>query len=344
MGPFPVLDTVGTLYPGDNPLLRSMRGMEELSVVYDLQLRDSIALDGLSDLRQVNYFVIDEKMPVNSIDDILSATDLENGSIGELQIATDRSFDLSNIDQLGGLWKIGFWHSVPADLSPLVSMQTCFALDIRDGRDWNLESLDVLDGACIDALLIDDMPNLRTIAGPDYSQLVGLELSDCPVLHDIGAADVATSLHYEWIQRDYHAANFTRKGGLVIRDCPMLSDCDVQPVCQRVRAGLVRDTEIMGNGLGCSSPAEVEVACQAVSSSDVSTSSPLVLQPNPVRDYIEIAGATDDVSWRIYDRQGRLCSSGVGRQVTIIDLASGVYVLEAQTADGDRSRSTFVKL
>ncbi len=338
LGDFPLLDTIGFLSLPQSPTFPDLSGLEQVTVIYDLQLSSPIGLRGLSSLEQVYHFVLRDSTSVTSMDEIFDLTRLEDGSIGLLRVFTNDLLDLSGVERGGSIGMIQFGVDRPRDYAPLRGIDYCIGLSIRDST---LTDLDVLDDVCLSYLGISS--TITSLDGPSYDSLSGLALGVCPNLTDISAVDGADSLHLTFYPRDFSERNGTVFPALTIRNCPMLSDCDVEPICQRVRAGLVRDIEIMGNGPGCSSPAEVLAACDAVSTTELAQAT-ISLQPNPAIDYMAIVGAADDVAWTVHNMQGKVCLTGVGTQVGTSDLHPGMYVLVINTTDGFRNnRVRFIK-
>ena len=128
-------------------------------------------------------------------------------------------------------------------------------------------------------------------------------------------------------------------GVLSIQNCPNLSICNIQPVCDRLENGGA--ATIANNASGCNSIPEVEAACMESSLLDLSKSARLLETfPNPATDFLhlqlpEIIAQPTEIS--LFDIQGRLVerqSFTPGQTVQVGHLPGGVFTLKL--TDGER--------
>lgn len=340
-GSLPSLDTVGLLLVPSDSGLKDFSGLEQLRVVYDFQISHDISLEGLSSLRQVYNFDLRNGATIASIREIIQNTDLANGLIGELEINTALAFDFSDIEELGPIWCLRVNTGSPTDLAPLRALDYCLGLAVSG--DSTLTVLNSLEGVCLDYLELSDV-SIESLDGPVYNSLQGLSLTFCPQLNDISALEVGDSLRTAFLPRDYGQANFVVKSALQIRECPQLTDCAVEPICQRVETGAVRPFHIQSNAAGCSSVEEVEVLCQAVMTQDQNPSS-VAIYPNPARDRIYLRGTGDHPAWRLTDLSGRVLQTGSSNMIDLTTRSSGIYLLTYCTgADGRFATQKVMKL
>ena len=224
------------------------------------------------------------------------------------------------------VWKLKFTETPNIDLSHLQEVTSPIGLEIVD---TSISDLQVLAGVPLDYFYLGGA-KVVNLEGPDFTQLRGLGLGGCPNLHDISAAAVSDSLRFEFIFRDYVEANTLNRFPLTIRGCPMLSDCAIEPICQRQEAGLITRFEVGDNGIGCSTPEEIEEACMRVSTIEFVDTKGIVY-PNPTSDLLHLM-VDDLVSWMVINMTGQVCMRGSTNPLDVSALPVGVYVLRYQVA------------
>jgi hypothetical protein len=136
---------------------------------------------------------------------------------------------------------------------------------------------------------------------------------------------------------------------LVIFENPLLSNCAVQSICDRL-ASSYSNVEIYDNAPGCNNPEEVEEGCETVSldeSAVVSRQSSVKVYPNPTSGIVNCQFGivnSQRVTIKIYDLHGRQVATVVdevlppGEHTVSFDathLLSGVYIYR-QLAAGNR--------
>jgi hypothetical protein len=119
---------------------------------------------------------------------------------------------------------------------------------------------------------------------------------------------------------------------LMIHDCPNLSICEVENICDFIENdGLAM---ISGNAPGCNSVDEVETACMAVPVEELLSEddTPIHIYPNSTSDFIIIdKGNSQDLNIRIINNLGQpIISKTLTNQITTLDLSEyplGIYYL-----------------
>ena len=123
-------------------------------------------------------------------------------------------------------------------------------------------------------------------------------------------------------------------GVLSIQNCPNLSICNIQPVCDRLENGGA--ATIANNASGCNNIPEVEAACQASPTDEAVKWGNEVIQisPNPTTDFINLHFPKPfyiPLHVSLFDSQGRLVSLQPvvdGQAIAVGHLPSGMYSLK----------------
>ncbi len=127
---------------------------------------------------------------------------------------------------------------------------------------------------------------------------------------------------------------------LTILDCPNLSVCEVESICNYLMAGGL--ASISGNGQGCNTVTEVEEACQ-LNGTEESGAHQVSVYPNPASGLLYLSSGNEQIQWEVAVKNSMgmlLLKQKVfnGAPIDLSELPTGWYMLEMKT-DG----ATFVK-
>ncbi|MBL7809077.1 MAG: T9SS type A sorting domain-containing protein [Saprospiraceae bacterium] len=308
----------------DNPLLASLHGLENLATVKGcVEVGSNQSLASLSALGSLEH---------------VGSCEFHSGaysSYGSITLTENPA-----LKSLIGLHRIG---SVPGDVTIWhnIALKSMIGLDhiqsvggelsIRNSDSLTtlsgLENLDSL-GMCLylqdnPALVsLDALAGLRFIGscliftGGFVPKLANLSIVNNPMLNSLQGLGQVTFIG---LDRVY------------IKSCPMLSVCEIQPICAHLAAGALGF--VSDNAPGCNSVAEIEAACM-VSIEETSSGGPvLLLSPSPASDFLQIQ-ISDPETWdlRLFDLQGRQMfrqSVSGSQTIPLHDWPAGLYTLRA---------------
>lgn len=118
---------------------------------------------------------------------------------------------------------------------------------------------------------------------------------------------------------------------LIITNCPYLSECEVQSICEYLAAPN-GEVEIYENAYGCNSPEQVQAKCDAVIIKENYIEPLYRIFPNPASQYLFIENKANNGIDKliIYNILGQLIKSQFfeGPLVDISELGQGFYILE----------------
>jgi len=131
---------------------------------------------------------------------------------------------------------------------------------------------------------------------------------------------------------------------LYINYCPLLSDCEVQSICDYL-ANPTGNVYITDNAFGCNSLEEVQNACETVSFQEHDLEALIKVYPNPANQYLFLDNRSSHQIDKIiiYNTMGQIAYSQDydGPTIHISELDQGIYILEIIT-DDVKSRLKFV--
>jgi len=142
-------------------------------------------------------------------------------------------------------------------------------------------------------------------------------------------------------------------GRFEVSDNVSLSNC--LPICNLLLDGYIEGfTSIFGNLSGCETIEEItQNSCNTSSTIEISTSNPIKISPNPIRNKLNIEvenGLTDEVEILIIDHNGKTVYSNIRKlvnkvhnlEISEIHLSSGVYTILLNR--GTIAISRFIKI
>ena len=131
---------------------------------------------------------------------------------------------------------------------------------------------------------------------------------------------------------------------LYINYCPLLSECEVQSICNYI-ANPNGEVNIIDNANGCNNPEEIQHACETISIKEHDLKPQFKLFPNPTSHYLFIDNQNSHEIEKIliYNTFGQVIylQEYKGPMINISELYQGIYILEI-ISDELRTRMKFV--
>ncbi len=179
-----------------------------------------------------------------------------------------------------------------------------------------LDSLTFIGGD----LLIQNNSSLSNLSGINHLLYVGdhIELVNNSVLENISAVDQVQNTPWELLR---------------IENCPGLSNCAIQSICNHLTAD--GNAIIVNNATGCNAVDEVKLACTAAIQNPLDKNE-IVVYPNPTLGTFEIKNLhTNNFQCLLLKSDGRIIHSWNPGQASIdvSNLAPGLYVLKINGRD-----------
>ena len=176
--------------------------------------------------------------------------------------------------------------------------------------------------------------------GGDYTNLDGLSvITSIDSIFSIYGAGLLTSLS------GIDSIDGTSISDLVISDCPLLSECEVQSICDYL-ANPNGITIIEDNADGCNSPEEVQDSCLAnsVHINEQVIEDIVLIFPNPCNRELNISAEgyiIDEIS--IYNKLGQRLIHDMmpGNIINVSGLPEGLFIVEV-VWDGRRVREKLI--
>ncbi|MBK8503759.1 MAG: T9SS type A sorting domain-containing protein [Saprospiraceae bacterium] len=172
-----------------------------------------------------------------------------------------------------------------------------------------LDALSIVGGY----LQIVNNESLQNVKGLDALQsIVGLlQIYNNPVLESLGGLDSIDPRSMD---------------NLAIIDCPTLSDCGVESICDFLK--LNEDNySISRNKSGCNNRLEILKSCNRTGVNVTPQPNIIMLFPNPTNGFVRIGGSIENAELTIQDLTGRLMvrKKQESEFIDLIHLAAGVY-------------------
>jgi hypothetical protein len=339
----------GSLSIRYNDLLSNLTGLNSLTQIgsfLSIEYNDSLKnITALSTLTGIGTFIyIQGNAALTSLNGLEGITTIER-----LEIWNNNR--LTSLTGLDNLISINGWLSVYHNDS-LVNFSGLNQLD-SIGGDLNitfnagLTSMEGLEGLTYvgSSLQIGYNDNLNSLKGLDeltYIRL-GLFVAHNPNLANISnLINLNTVKHAVWIENNdileslsgLDSLNYSVFDSLYICNNPMLSECDIQSVCDYL-SHFAYFTVINNNAAGCNSQAEVIAACEVGTeeSSVVSRQSLVKIYPNPSATSITIILPLSSPEFQIsifnFSGQEMITrqASGSCIDIDISHLPGGVYFI-----------------
>jgi hypothetical protein len=133
---------------------------------------------------------------------------------------------------------------------------------------------------------------------------------------------------------------------LYIHDNPVLSECDIQSICEYLAApnGTI---EINNNAPGCNSPEEVEEACLTSTDEHAAIVNDIQIFPNPAKKTITIVSPSEAKikEINIYNQTGLviLQKKSPVNKIDVSALQPGLYFVELATHDGNVRKKLIIE-
>jgi hypothetical protein len=323
------------LYIYNCPSLTDISSLKNLKAIFDLYLSANHSLPslaGLDSISYLGYLRIELHHSLQNLDGLANLDSVEYN----VQIYYNSS--LTNINGLSKLRHIGgdFIFVGASSLTSLNGLENLRAV----GGGMELLILDQISD-------LSGLDNLETIGEKLYiqynmnlSSLTGLEkLHSVPFLR-IANNEALPSL------AGLDNIDYTLLETLEIYNCPMLSVCDIDPVCHYLENGGA--AFVNNNAPGCNSVPDIQASCLGLSAPENGAQSGAVgVFPNPAQDLVYIEGRPND-EWnaRLYHADGGLAGwqriNGSG-QMDLSALPPGLYFLELQSPGNGRIVRKVVK-
>jgi len=168
-----------------------------------------------------------------------------------------------------------------------------------------------------------------------------LHLKDLTGLENIASVGGILQIEYNDSITDISSLNENiMVDTLVIRFNPLLSECDIQTVCNHLSYGNSY-SNIELNAPGCNSPEEVEEACMETSINEILSEFEISIHPNPVKDYVDFSfnySKSDLAVICIYNTTGtcifqKEISSTEIIKLNMIHYPAGIYLCRMMVGD-----------
>jgi hypothetical protein len=254
---------------------------------------------------------------------------------GDLQIMDN--VNLSGLSGFNHLEKIGGYLGVILNPS-LLSLSGFESLDTLEGLDiWQNNSLPTLEG--FESLTYINQ-NLGIAGNEGLISLSGLE-----TLVSVG---IGINIYENNALLTLSGIDNIEPGilnSLSVRDNPLLSECDVNSVCEYL-ATPGASVNIANNATGCSTREEVESACGVGLSDHDFIKSHLSIYPNPASDVLFIEFSERMQSISIYDSQGDKVIRWYGDkgkvELHVDGLAPGIYLVRVNAGKKNVSKKIII--
>jgi len=349
----PVLDSITHIYSFvsivDNPWIESLKGLEHLhSIDGDLNIEQNFRLKSLEEISALdsvggkftlssNFDLTTAPVTLHSVgagisisgnDELIQLPEFHFSKVnGDVWISGNNKIkSFSGLDQVTNI--VGDVFVLNND-----SLESLYGLNALQsiGGYFRLERNSLLSN-------LDDLLSLESIQG--YMSLkFNHQLKSITGLHNLkvinGWMDIVQDSMLTSLagldQVDLRVLQF-----ITIQQCPLLSYCATQSICQYFLEGgfgLIQD-----NLTGCNSTEEVISLC-LVGTSNVSSEPLLSIQPNPVSETFQLAGL-DDLPLELYllDILGRRHSIAPEfGYVEVTHIPPGYYILVVQSGIATRT-------
>jgi hypothetical protein len=307
----------GGLHIMVNGALTSLTGIGSLtSIGGDLSIYSNNALNSLSGLESLTS--IEAYLLIGSNDALTSLSGLEGmTSIGE-DLWISGNYALTSLSGLESLSSIGGNLSIGDDLNGGNPALTSLS---------GLESLTSIGGD----LWISGNPALNSLTGLESLTSIGVTLY---IVSNIALTNLTGSENIQANSIDQ----------LVIHDNILLSECDVQSICDYIIIPGAT-ISIQDNAPGCNSPEEVEEHC-LTTVEEIKTGNGITIIPNPAKEKITIShpSLTGNSRLSIFNVSGEKVierqPTDNETQLDISALPRGVYFVKVQ----DEKRVEVTKL
>jgi hypothetical protein len=204
---------------------------------------------------------------------------------------------------------------------------------------------------------ISGNPNLSELSGLDGLISVGgsLNISFNDILTDLsglmGLDSIGPTLMIDgnnslWSLHGIDSIEPSTIGDLLIYENPLLSECDVQSICDYL-ANTVHYADIYSNAPGCMNEVEIEEACEPEYLSDPGIISGISVYPVPAGKEICISGdypvTINEIT--LYNETGQQVSRQLftGEPIDVSTLKPGFYIIELKTSQGFFRRKIIIQ-
>ena len=249
---------------------------------------------------------------------------------------------LMNVNSIGGNFHIGYNNALTS-LTGLNSVNSIGG-DMKLKYNFafvNLNGLDKITSVHGDVWISTNY-NLTNLTGLDNLSSIGgdLIISSNPNMTNLnGLANVDSIGGILEISSLYQLSSLSGLGNidassisdLTIRNNPVLSNCDVESICDYLLSpnGTIF---IQSNKSSCNSRSEIENACEAIGIQDLNFASGLSIYPNPAKNEIIISNRNEITINEIiiYNHLGQKVLDGEKQKkhIDISKLDAGIYFLE----------------
>ena len=327
--------------------ITNLNGLSSIvSVGADLYIRNTSALTNLSGLNNLttvgNEISIGGNALLNSLDGL--------GGLEFVGYAFELDYNpsLNNLDGLNSLAFIGGYLMIN-DNSSLIGLSGPNALTTIGGtlnisNNPLLNSLSGLDNLTStgDGLILSQNSSLTSLEGLSNLSMIGgsLTIGQNPVLSSLESLSALTSIEGGlWIQDNhilYSLAgldniNANSITDLTISDNDSLSMCEVLSVCSYLSTPN-GNVVVQGNSAGCNNVAEIETACQAISTPEKDLPATFLIYPNPADQKIFISsdykGKINEVNIYNETRGLLLKNQPASNSIDVSILPAGFYIVE----------------
>lgn len=264
---------------------------------------------------------------------------------------------LEGLDTIYNLW---LYYNVPG----ITNMQGLNGLKIINGEFYISEHYYLEDFSGLDSLssiggrlYVGNNNGLQNLKGLEKLSSIGgyCVLLENDALKNVDALSSLNSLGDElaFVMNDSLVsidgiANIDAStiAELYIEHNPMLSECDVESICNYLAAPNGY-TNINGNAAGCNSIEEVEEACGITATNEIVLSDDLLVYPNPAKEFTRIYSNSKLVEISLYNLCGELIlreyPALTSYQLKTSMLTPGIYNLRLVTDDSAYSKRLIVQ-
>lgn len=325
------LASIHALVIENNSSLTSLSGLEQMDTIGNgfgftdgyLTIKDNSSLTSLNGLEKLNYVggcvTIENNSSLTSLNGLGMVSyigrcgySFDDGYVVKkgLQILNNSSLaSLNGLENLSYVWGCLSIenNNVLTTLNGLGNLDSIGFCELS-GQKLSLSS----EGNSILSSL-NGLESLTTIDG-------NITIIDNPALTSLNGLD---------------SINEATIDSLIIQNCPNLSTCEVNSVCNFIENG--GGAIISGNAPGCNNLPEVQLACGIVSAEGprFKGNDAIQITPNPATDFINLHFPNpfyDTLQVRLFDSQGKLVNKQSitdGQAIEIGHLPNGIYLLKA---------------
>jgi hypothetical protein len=245
-------------------------------------------------------------------------------------------FSLSGIQDLSYIKNVQFKAIDTIDFADMpLSDFSCEFLGLSYLK-IGFENLKYLDNLSLRRLTLDNLPFIESLNDLKHiDNLHSIGLSSMPKLFDISKlVQVDTFYNYD----------FPYVGALHIIKNPLLSNCTLEPICNKLNSNYnFFELEIYDNTGECEDEDAVKASC--ISSVEDNLSQTINIYPNPVYDIISVELDLEIKCLKIYNIFGQIEAVVFNENtIDVSKVPAGIKIIEIQSVDNQKYWSKITKI